>query len=171
MISHEADLRPERPAPDQSTFDRLIRLSAVFGEQRQHWKVNDFRWTSFQPKLGHMSRKPAAIKVINMEEGMPKVETARLRMEHELQLAKRQGYAAAKLIHGYGSSGAGGALRTELQKELQRLASAGTIQSYIAGENWRVSDEASWSLLRRYPEWKQDSDLGKNNKGISIVLL
>ena len=138
---------------------------------RPHWRINDFLWTSFQPKLGHMSRKPVAIKVINLEEGMPKVETARLRMEHELQLAKRQGYAAAKLIHGYGSSGAGGALRTELQKELQRLASAGTIQSYIAGENWRVSDEASWSLLRRYPEWKQDSDLGKNNKGISIVLL
>ena len=118
-----------------------------------------------------MSRKPAAIKVINLEEGMPHVEQARLRMEHELQLAKKQGYAAAKLIHGYGSSGAGGALRTELQKELVRLASAGAIQSFIAGENWRISDENTWHLLRQHAEWKQDSDLGKNNKGISIVLL
>jgi len=118
-----------------------------------------------------MSRKPAAIKIINLEEGMPKVETARLRMQHELEIAKRQGYAAVKLIHGYGSSGVGGALRTELQKELQRLTSAGTIKAFIAGESWRVSDEASWRLLGRYPEWKQDSDLGKNNRGISIVLL
>jgi hypothetical protein len=26
-------------------------------------------------------------------------------------------------------------------------------------------------LLKRFPEWKRDSDLGKNNKGISLVLL
>jgi hypothetical protein len=68
-----------------------------------------------------------------------------------------------------GSSGAGGSLRTELQKELRRLAQAGTIRAFIAGEDWRVSDEATWDLLKKFPEWKQDSDLGKSNKGISIV--
>jgi|ERR1051326_7610778 hypothetical protein len=118
-----------------------------------------------------MSRKPKPIKVINLEDGMPKVEEARLRMQHELHLAKRQGHAAVKLIHGYGSSGVGGSLRIEMQKELGRLANAGSIQAFIAGEQWRISDEATWPLLQRYPEWKQDSDLGKNNKGISIVLL
>lgn len=92
-------------------------------------------------------------------------------MQHELHVAKKQGYAAVKLIHGYGSSGVGGALRMELQKELARLAGAGSIRLFIAGENWRISDEAAWPLLKRYPEWKHDQDLGKNNKGISIVLL
>ena len=118
-----------------------------------------------------MSRKPAPIKIVNLEDGMPKVEEARLRMQHELQSAKKQGYAAVKLIHGYGSSGVGGALRLELQKELERLVRAGSIRAFIAGENWRISDESAWPLLQRYPEWKQDSDLGKNNRGISIVLL
>ena len=118
-----------------------------------------------------MSRKPAAIKIIDLEDGMPKVEEARLRMQHELHIAKQQGYAAAKLIHGYGSSGVGGSLRIELQKELARRASDGTIRAFIAGENWRISDEGTWPLLQRYPEWKQDPDLGKNNRGISIVLL
>src|SRR6516164_485084 len=103
-----------------------------------------------------MSRKPAAIKIINLEEGMPKVDAARLRMQHELHLARRQGYAAVKLIHGYGSSGVGGALRTELQKELRRLAYAGHIRAFIAGEDWRVSDETTWEQVKRYPEWKQD---------------
>ena len=70
-----------------------------------------------------MSRKPAIIKVVNLEDGMPKVEQARLRMQHELALARSQGVVAVKLIHGYGSSGTGGALRNELQKELR---SAGT---------------------------------------------
>src|ERR1051326_4536764 len=118
-----------------------------------------------------MSRKPAAIKLIDLEDGLPRVEQARLRMQHELHLARRQGYVAVKLIHGYGSTGAGGTLRIELPKEIARLAAAGTISRFIAGENWRVSDESAWPLLQRYPEWKQDPDLGKNNRGISIVLL
>jgi hypothetical protein len=118
-----------------------------------------------------MSRKPSPIKIINLEDGMPTVEQARLRLQHGLHVAKTQGYAAVKLIHGYGSSGVGGSLRQELQKDLQHLAGAGKIRSFIAGEDWRVSDETTWPLLRRYPEWKRDSDLGKGNKGISIVVL
>jgi hypothetical protein len=121
--------------------------------------------------LTPMSRKPAPIKIIDLEDGMPKVEEARLRMQRELQVARQQGYVAVKLIHGYGSSGVGGSLRIELQKELQRLSSTGTVKSFIAGEDWRVSDEQTWELLKRYPEWKRDSDLGRANKGISIVLL
>ena len=125
----------------------------------------------FAPTLTPMSRKPAPIKIINLEDGMPKVEEARLRMQRELQIARQQGYAAVKLIHGYGSSGVGGSLRIELQKELHRLANMGTVRSFVAGEDWRISDEKTWELLKRYPEWKRDSDLGKANKGISIVLL
>jgi len=118
-----------------------------------------------------MSRKPALIKIIDLEDGMPKVEEARLRMQRELQVARQQGYAAVKLIHGYGSSGVGGSLRIELQKDLQSLAGAGGVQVLIAGEDWRISHETTWELLKRYPEWKRDSDLGRTNKGISIVLL
>ena len=102
---------------------------------------------------------------------MPQIEEARLRLHHELHLAKKQGHVALKLIHGYGSSGVGGTLRIELQNELARLANTRTIHSFIAGENWRISHEHAWALLQRFPQWKQDSDLGKNNKGISIVVL
>jgi len=118
-----------------------------------------------------MSRKASPLKTVNLEEGMPQLEEARLRMQHELYLARQQGYAAVKLVHGYGSSGVGGALRTGLQKELIRLAGSGSIRAFIAGEDWRISNEAAWALLKRYPEWKRDSDLGKGNRGISIVLL
>jgi hypothetical protein len=118
-----------------------------------------------------MSRKPAPIKIVNLEDGMPKVEEARLRMQRELQVAREQRYSAVKLIHGYGSSGVGGSLRLELQKELQRMAEAGSLRLFIAGEDWRISDEKTWALLKRFPEWKQDTDLGKSNKGISIVVL
>ena len=126
---------------------------------------------ALQGTLGRMPRKAVVIKIINLEEGMPRVEEARLRMQHEVHVAREQRYKAVKLVHGYGSSGAGGVLRVELQKELQRLAQNGTIRTIIPGENWRVSDEVTWELLKRFPEWKQDSDLGRGNKGISIVVL
>ena len=118
-----------------------------------------------------MSQKPARIKVVNLEEGMPTVEQARLRMEYELQAARKDGYAAVKLIHGYGSSGAGGALRIELQTELRRHVQSGAIKGFIAGENWRLSDVGTWEFLKRFPKWKEDRDFGKSNKGISIVVL
>ena len=117
-----------------------------------------------------MSRKPARIKVVDLEKGMPTAEQARLRMQYELQLARKDGYAAVKLIHGYGSSGAGGVLRTELQKELHKAVQNGAIQGFIAGENWRRADEKTWELLKRFPEWKKDADLGGKNKGISVVI-
>src|SRR5215471_219559 len=97
-----------------------------------------------------MSRKPARIKVVDLEKGMPTVEQARLRMQYELQLARKDGYEAVKLIHGYGSSGA--------------------IQAFIAGENWRISDSGTWKLLKEFPEWRKDADLGGKNKGISVVI-
>jgi hypothetical protein len=118
-----------------------------------------------------VSRKAEAFKIIDLEDGMPTVEQARLRMNYELQLARREGYKAVKLIHGYGSSGVGGSLRTELQKSLHRAAREKTIRAAIPGENWRISDETTWDLLKRFPEWKKDSDLGRGNQGISIVVL
>lgn len=111
------------------------------------------------------------MKVVNLEEDMPTVERARLRMEHELQAARKDGYRVIKLVHGYGSSGVGGALRNELQKDLRKAAGDGGIQAFIPGEDWRISDPITWTLLKRFPEWKKDADLGRNNQGISIVVL
>ena len=154
--SHEADLRAEWLASCAEGASLLHYRQAVWSEATES-KV--------------MSRKPALIKLVNLEEGMPKVEQARLRMQFEVQKARAQGYAAVKLIHGYGSSGVGGALRDELQQSLRKAARDGTIAAFIAGEDWRISDEATWDLLKKYPEWKQDSDMGKDNRGISIVVL
>jgi len=110
------------------------------------------------------------MKIINLEEGMPTLDQARLRMQYELQTARNEGCTAAKLIHGYGSSGAGGALRLGLQQELRKTVRDGTLRSFIPGEDWRIADETTWELLKRFPEWKRDADLGRNNLGISVVV-
>jgi hypothetical protein len=41
----------------------------------------------------------------------------------------------------------------------------------IFGEDWRISYEATWALLKQFPALKQDSDLGRKNLGITVVLL
>lgn len=118
-----------------------------------------------------MSRKPQQIKTVNLEAGKPHAEEARLRLEYEMQRARTEGYIAVKLIHGYGSSGVGGVLRTEIQKELAHAAQSGKVQGFIAGEDWRTSGELAWKVVSKFPEWKQDRDFGRQNKGITIVLL
>jgi hypothetical protein len=111
------------------------------------------------------------MKVVNLEEGMPTLDAARLRMEAELAAARREAFAAVKLIHGYGSSGVGGTLRTGLQRTLRKMVDDGKLRAAIAGEDWRIADETAWALLKKYPEWKQDRDLGRANRGITLVVL
>ncbi len=113
----------------------------------------------------------ATIKTVNLELGMPSVPQARSRLSSEIRLAQQSGVRVLKLIHGYGSSGVGGDLRFALQSTLRQMAEAKEIRDCIWGEKWRTSDERSWELLKHMPELKSDSDLGKGNKGITLVVL
>src|SRR5512146_1410533 len=115
-------------------------------------------------------KKPALLKTINLEDGRPTLEHARLRLDHELHVARKEGCAGAKIIHGYGSSGKGGVLREGIQQTLRLATQDGRLAAFVAGEDWRVSDETTWELLKRYPEWKGDRDLNRRNKGISVVV-
>lgn len=102
---------------------------------------------------------------------MPLVREALQRMERELALARQERTAHLKLVHGYGSSGAGGEIRIAVQRRLQELAQGGEIRGCIFGEDWSKSDERTWKLLQSHPKLKSDSDLGRRNRGITIVLL
>ena len=113
----------------------------------------------------------AAIKTVIVKEDMPSVEQARARLRTELGTARRSGFKVLKLIHGYGSSGVGGDLRIALQSTLRQMAQQHEISDCIYGEDWRTGDDRSWQLLKRIPELKNDSDLGKGNKGITMVVL
>jgi len=113
----------------------------------------------------------AMIKTVILKEGMPSVEQARARLHGEIQAAQQSGIKVLKAVHGYGSTGVGGDLRIALQATLRQMVTKREIRDCIYGENWRTSDERTWELLKRMPELKGDSDLGKGNKGITIVLL
>jgi len=102
---------------------------------------------------------------------MPLVREALQRLERELALARQEKATLVKLIHGYGSTGSGGDIRIAVQKRLLEMAQSGQIRGCIFGENWSKSDEQTWKLLQSHRELKSDSDLGRRNRGITIVLL
>jgi hypothetical protein len=102
---------------------------------------------------------------------MPTVAEALQHLERELARARQAGGGVLKLVHGYGSSGAGGDIRIAAQKRLVEMAGRGEIRACIFGEDWAKSDERAWALVNSHSELKKDSDLGRRNLGITIVLL
>lgn len=111
------------------------------------------------------------MKTVNLEDGMPSVPQARAKLASLIRSASNEGVGALKVIHGYGSTGAGGDLRIALQATLRQMENRGEIRACIYGENWRISDDRAWELLNRFPAFKSDRDLGGRNKGITIVVL
>lgn len=111
------------------------------------------------------------LPIANLEDGMPSVPQALARLAAELRAARAHGTKVLKIIHGYGSTGVGGDLRIAIQSALRQMAGRGEIRACIFGESWRSSDEEAWKLVKRYPELKNDNDFGRNNKGITLVVL
>jgi hypothetical protein len=113
----------------------------------------------------------AKVKTVNIEDGMPSVAQAQTRLSSELQIARQNRVSILKVIHGYGSSGVGGDLRIALQSSLRQMKQCGQVRDCIFGENWRKSDDHAWELLKQFPELKDDRDFGRQNRGITIVVL
>ncbi len=102
---------------------------------------------------------------------MPLVHQALQRLQRELALAHQENVKVLKIIHGYGSTGAGGDIRIAVQKQLLGLIDNGQIRGCIFGEDWTKSNEACWQLLQAHAALKKDPDLGRRNLGITVVLL
>ena len=67
------------------------------------------------------------MKVVNLEAGMPTVATAKSLLSQALRTAKATGTHLVKLIHGYGSTGKGGAIRSAVRKDLEERQRLGQI--------------------------------------------
>lgn len=110
-------------------------------------------------------------KTVNLEQGLPTVERALHRLQQELTTAHVEQVRFLTLIHGYGSTGKGGAIRQECRKTLDYLCGKGTIDSFIIGEDFSRRHGSVKQLLRRFPELSHHPDLNNQNKGITLVIL
>lgn len=111
------------------------------------------------------------LKILNIEAGMPTVEEARKILLVELKQARHGGVKVIKVIHGYGSTGKGGALRGGLRTSLLRRKKEGLVTRVIFGEKWSVFEEDARYAIEKCPELKGDRDLNRSNEGITIAVL
>ena len=109
-------------------------------------------------------------KTVNLETGRPVVEVALTRLHEILEDSARNKVNVLTLIHGYGSSGKGGAIRTECRKMLDFFKAKGLISDYVTGEDFSRRSGVVKSLIRRYPQLGNDRHLNKGNRGITLVL-
>ncbi len=111
------------------------------------------------------------METANIEKYMPTVYQAEILVKNNIEMYRRKGVKAFKIIHGYGSTGKGGALRTGIRKWLDLVKNAKIIADYIPGENWTVFDETTRKVLDLDNSFRKDSDLGQMNSGITIIVI
>jgi len=111
------------------------------------------------------------LREVNIKSGMPTVDDAIRRITYNIKNAGPLGVSAIKLIHGYGSTGKGGGIRTESRKYLERQKALGQIKDFITGEDFSIFDESTRKAFLVCDDLRRDSDLERHNNGITIVIL
>ena len=90
------------------------------------------------------------LKEVNIKYDMPAASDAVKRVTYNIRNGKAWGCGAIKFIHGYGSSGKGGRIRTEVRRYLEDQKRRGMIRDYIPGEALSIFDERRRRCCR-YP--------------------
>ena len=111
------------------------------------------------------------METANIEKFMPTVYQAEILVKNNLETYRKKGVKVFKIIHGYGSTGKGGALRTGLRDYLKQLKRAGIIADYIPGEDWSVFNETTRKVLDLDNAFRKDSDLDKMNAGVTVIVI
>ena len=106
---------------------------------------------------------------INIESGHPTAEQAMAKLTNELYRVRASGAPYAKVIHGYGSTGKGGAIKSALQVNMRSFMSRRLVTGYLAGENFGPFSAAARTYAEKYRDLRSDIDWGRSNDGITIV--
>ena len=115
------------------------------------------------------TRPPTRLTTLNLKAGMPTVEEAKRRLLESLYAPRGANGPLVKIIHGYGSSGTGGSIRTAVRDLLAQWQREGKVLAMVRGEDWSIFDSASQALRAKYPALKDDEDLDRGNAGVTFV--
>ena len=111
------------------------------------------------------------LRTANIEAGMPLVEDALGRLEGELMRARQSGARVLRVIHGWGSSGTGGALRDACRSFLKRKLAARQIAAVIYGDDYSPETDMGQDLMNRCPELRSSIRSDSHNPGITFIVL
>ena len=109
------------------------------------------------------------MRTFNVEADFPTLDEARRLVIEEIRRAKREGAKVLKVIHGYGSTGKGGALCVGLRKSFKLRKKEGVIRDFVPGEDFSIFDQRVLAMLEAAPEMRGDSDLNATNEGVTVL--
>jgi len=111
------------------------------------------------------------MKVYDIKSDMPTVLEAGKRLADAIRDARTHKYQVIKILHGYGSGGMGGSIKTAVRKSLNKKVNKKEIKAFIPGEAF-ASPIGFDEVILNYKQLIQgDSDYKKMNDGITYVIL
>ncbi|KJR98674.1 MAG: hypothetical protein VR65_19340 [Desulfobulbaceae bacterium BRH_c16a] len=149
----------------------MMTICHVCGNEREAVSGSCPYCGNTQPETENKPEKPFVHKSVNLEAGRPVLDVALHRLTEVIDDAILNKVAVLTIIHGYGSSGKGGVIRSECRKTLDHMKNSRLIRDYIAGENYHKRSGQVKSLLQRFPRLGSDANLNRNNKGITLVIV
>lgn len=110
----------------------------------------------------------SSLREVDLEAGMPYADQAIQRLTLEICQSRKMG---CKIIHGYGSSGKGGKIRTESRRYLTRLKEHGEIVNFLPGEKFSIFEDATRQAFARCDDLRRDANLDRYNNGVTFIVL
>ena len=107
------------------------------------------------------------VKEVNLERGNPTVDVAMRKLVNELSTAKGAGYKTVILVHGYGSTGTGGAIKIATKSKLKDSSLIGIVKAYTGGEAWMNEKKVFLEACSQLKDFERYID---GNKGVTVVL-
>ena len=111
------------------------------------------------------------VRELNLELGYPTVDEALRRLRAEIAASRRLKRKALKIIHGYGSSGKGGKIRTACRQYLRQAQQRGEVRLWLPGERFSIFDEEARQMMAQCEALRQDGDREAYNRGVTFILL
>ncbi|MBQ8831721.1 MAG: Smr/MutS family protein [Oscillospiraceae bacterium] len=106
------------------------------------------------------------LKEVNIKSDMPSVSEAEDRLCAAVTAGRKLGAGAVKIIHGYGSTGKGGKIRTAVRRKAAEFS-----ENVIFGEDFSIFNEATRQAFKACADLRKDDDLDRHNNGITIIIL
>lgn len=106
---------------------------------------------------------------MSVKDGMPTAATAVRHLDLRLQTVRAGGGGLVRVIHGWGSTGQGGAIRTAVRAHLRALQSRGLIRGYVPGEDYSEVSDVGRRLRDRYSSLRPSTATDGLNPGITFV--
>jgi hypothetical protein len=116
-------------------------------------------------------RKLPIVSTVNLKVDVLTPTDAVEHLEQELMGARTLGTRVIRVIHGYGSSGSGGAVKGAVRRRLPALQRSGFVRAFVPGEDYSETGEGARALLSRCPELRAGLATDRVNPGLTFIEL